>query len=380
MRSRRGKTGGIAGGIAGGLAACVAMLCGPAGAQTSPPPDLNGLQSTADQIQRFGPWERQSPYFERSMARLWADNGWRDEPDDFAYQTLREIVRIPPWQFMERFDALTQGIQRRYGLTEQQTNDLKGSLAREAGALFIKHGAVIARQINEQINMRTEGMDDDALMAGLRADMVRWTRETEGLHADAMAAIDRVTGAFAAGLNEEQRKQFEKDRKTLGKMTQFADHVRQEAREGRFKPELLGFDASELSKFMREPRAPAPGDSKSPAAGAAAKPAIALVRTDPATWQVYVRQFGERFKLDAAQIEAAESIRAELVERAQRYLAAHQAEVAAIEPRLRDEHSLLRPVIDLFENMKTRLDAIPRREQREAGGDPKPDRGKGSQP
>lgn len=354
------------------LVTLTGMVTG-APAQTPPPHDLSGLQSVADQVRRFGPWERQYAFFERAIARIWSNNGWRDESDDFAYQTFRDVARIPPWEVMARLDTLARSVQRRYALTDQQAGELKGLIAREAGALFIKHGAVIARQVNEQLNMRVDGLDDEALMAALRADVARWTRETDGLHADALAAVERVMDRFASGLNADQRKQFDIDRKTVGKLMAFASHVREEASAGRFKPELLGMDAAELATFVRQPRVMSDTeDMKKAVVGGGSPPLPMFVRTDPSTWYIYVRQFGERYRLDSAQLEAAESIRIEMVERAENYLAPRRAEVDAIEPRGRDDHPLLRPVVDLFENMKARLEALPRREQREAAGDRKP--------
>ena len=74
--------------------------------------------------------------------------------------------------------------------------------------------------------------------------------------------------------------------------------------------------------------------------------------------------FKKRFELDAGQMSTAESVHAELLERAKGYMAARGDALAAVAPRERPAHEAYEPIRQLFMELQDRLSAIPTTSQR----------------
>ncbi|MCH7839456.1 MAG: hypothetical protein IID38_04375, partial [Planctomycetes bacterium] len=88
---------------------------------------------------------------------------------------------------------------------------------------------------------------------------------------------------------------------------------------------------------------------------------------DPTTWFAYVLEVEKRYRLDAGQMGTAESIHAELLERASAYQTSHAAELAAVAPAQRAKAEAYERVRDIFRELQARLDAIPTTSQRDEG-------------
>jgi hypothetical protein len=86
---------------------------------------------------------------------------------------------------------------------------------------------------------------------------------------------------------------------------------------------------------------------------------------EPATWFAYVLDFQKRFKLDPGQKTTANSIHAELLARANSYISAHAERLDKVARRDRAEDQAYEPIRGLFEELKERLDALPRSAQRD---------------
>lgn len=328
------------------------------------------LLQTAQEIQKFGPWEEQFAWIDRSMVRIWDQNGWRGESDEFALRTLREVAKIPPWQITQRFDRFGQLLKDRYTLSDAQVSGVQSSMMTELTGLFVKHSPTIVKQVREQVELRIDAPDDEAFMRELATRMAGWVRETDALHRDAMEALDRVASGFEAGLSAEQKRIFEKDRASLNRVAGYGDRVRALAAEGKFKPEDSGLTRDEFLQVMKPVRSrgetSSDKDAKPQPGADAAKDAGRWLKHDPTTWAVYVREFERKYGLEPAQVKTAESILDEMVERADRYVRAHRAELDKIEPAKREGHAALKPVVEFFNGMDARLQAIPRREQKDA--------------
>ncbi|MCC7293509.1 MAG: hypothetical protein IT449_15735 [Phycisphaerales bacterium] len=328
------------------------------------------LLQTAQEIQKFGPWEEQFAWIDRSMVRIWDQNGWRGESDEFALRTLREVAKIPPWQITQRFDRFGQLLKDRYTLSDAQVSGVQSSMMTELTGLFVKHSPTIVKQVREQVELRIEAPDDEAFMRELQGRVAGWVRETDALHRDAMEALDRVASGFEAGLSPEQKRIYEKDRASLNRLTGYGDRMRTLAAEGKFKPEDYGLTRDEFLQVMKAARsrgeASAGKDAKPLPGSDAAKDAGRWLKHDPTTWVVYVREFERKYQLDPAQVKTADSILDEMAERADRYVRAHRPELDKIEPAKREGHAAFQPVVEFFDAMDARLQAIPRREQKDA--------------
>lgn len=342
------------------------LISTPAAAQEPPStaPSLERLAKTAEALSQWGPWEEQAAWIERSMTRVWERNGWNDEPDRFALETIRDVAAIPPWRIFERLEFLTSRARERYDLTDAQAANLKQSLMTETATLFARHAPTIVRQINEQTRLRLEAEDDEGLMKEIQGNVARWMQDTEPLHRDAMEAFARVTSAFESGLTPEQRQKFATDRRTIDKLTRHGEQLRAEGLAGRFDPEAWGMSREEFTGWLREISLRGPVGVRRGEGAVAAAPPRWLAHV-PSTWRYYVEDAAQRFSFDAAQIKAADSILAELVERADRHLLAQRKVLDAVDPAARASHEAMKPVLDLFESLKYRLDALKRREQKD---------------
>ncbi|MCK6463429.1 MAG: hypothetical protein KJ057_01095 [Phycisphaerae bacterium] len=357
------------------------LVSTPAAAQEPPAtaPSLERLAKTAEGLAQWGPWEEQAAWIDRSMTRVWERNGWNDEPDRFALETMRDVAAIPPWRIFERLDFLTSRARERYDLTDAQAANLKQSIMTETATLFARHAPTIVRQINEQTRLRLEAEDDEGLMKEIQGNVARWMQDTEPLHRDAMEAFARVTSAFESGLTPEQKQKFAADRRMIDKLTRHGEQLRAEGLAGRFDPEAWGMSREEFTGWLREISLHGPGNARRGEGAVAAAPPRWLAHV-PSTWRYYVEDATQRFSFDAAQIKAADSILAELAERADRHLLAQRKVLDTVDPAARASHEAMKPVLDLFESLKTRLDALKRREQKDdpSSGTPRPRPGGGT--
>ncbi|MCG3130393.1 MAG: hypothetical protein FLDDKLPJ_01150 [Phycisphaerae bacterium] len=340
--------------------------------QPSTAPSLERLAKTAEALAQWGPWEEQAAWIDRSMTRVWERNGWSDEPDRFALETMRGVATIPPWKIFDRLEFMTSRARERYGLSDVQAANLKQSVMTETATLFARHAPTIVRQINEQTRLRLEAEDDEGLMKEIQANVARWMQDTEPLHRDAMEAFARVTSAFESGLTPEQKRKFAADRKTIDKLTRHGEQLRAEGLAGRFDPEAWGMSREEFTGWLREVSLHGPGGVRRGEGAVAAAPPRWQAHV-PSTWRYYVEDVTRRSSFDAAQIKAADSILTELAERADRHLLAQRKVLDAVDPAARASHEAMKPVLDLFESLKNRLDALRRREQKDdPAGPPQP--------
>jgi hypothetical protein len=87
---------------------------------------------------------------------------------------------------------------------------------------------------------------------------------------------------------------------------------------------------------------------------------------DATTWIALVIEYGNRYSLDAGQMDTAWSIHAELVERAGRYSNGRKADLASVPESQRATSAAYGPIRDWFEELRERLESLPTTQQREA--------------
>lgn len=127
-----------------------------------------------------------------------------------------------------------------------------------------------------------------------------------------------------------------------------------------------------------------PAVASGPAAASSA-PAVA----DPAdigdTWTRYVETFISKYQLDGRQQQQSWQIHGELKKRAEEYRTAHRSDYEAVD-RIENKNlaaqelkDLNKSILDMFAEMKTRLDSIPTEEQRKVADAAQPVRPTASQ-
>ncbi len=183
------------------IALCVLLGAGPGlaaqpGAADEQPDD----QAVAAEIGRLtaefkklGDWESQFRIIDRAINNMWSSNNWDSEPDIYARDTIREVARIPPWEFDQRIDRLTQRLAERYELPPARRAQLKAMIYRESFGFLWSNSGVLFDQIRQTVGARVEHRpftpeqvaewmrQGEPLTEDLDRRMSRMVREVEGM-------------------------------------------------------------------------------------------------------------------------------------------------------------------------------------------------------
>ena len=346
----------------------------------SPPPDpgepaLGGnlprqFRETGDLLRQLGDWEHEADLGRHYFDRVWTENGWSSDADQFARQVGRTVVEIPPWNLQGRLEKFGDLIQERYQLDERQRRVLAGAVQRELIGLTMRHAATILQQTREAVGARVRGEP-------FTADQIaKWTRDSEPLMADARRGVERIAERLGKHLTPDQQKLLAADMKSYDKRKAFYKRLRAEWADGRWKAEDWGLENDRVQRGTAGDGAPPRlrrgenvPDPESRRAGN--EPSPGVWPYDESTWARYATDFIARYGLDPSQKRAVQSILTELVARAGEYRQAHKAELDAIAPLERATHKKLDPIRALFQELEQRLDTVPTGAQsRRAGTEP----------
>jgi hypothetical protein len=309
-------------------------------------------------------WDEEAQRLRRAAETLWERNGWNDESDRFARDVACEVTAIPPWDVAARLNLLTTRAAERYGLNDESAMRLKGSVMREAGGFIMRNGGAIIENGREALVARARGEPYTA------EQVAKWAKVLEPLLTDMRASVDRVGDEIKPSLDPEHQRLFDQDMQSVQKRTRYVDAMRTRWTEGKWQPTDWGLEADPIQTRAVPPRALDPSAAIPIPVAPAAQPSpnVSLptcVSYDPATWFACVLEFEKRFQLDAGQKSTAQSIHAELVERAGDYAKTHREELRAVPTPQRSTHPAYEPIRALFAELQARLDALPTTAQQE---------------
>ena len=354
--------------------AAVALSVGPASvyAFNEPsdgpdPPVLEGFRRLTKQMHRLD-WGKERPFIERAIQNVWESSGWTDESDRFARDLACEVASIPPWEPLKRLNLFNERITGRYGLSKEEAGRFQSAVMREAGGLLMRHTGVILEQAREGMQARVHGEPFTA------EQIARWTKRSQPLITEMRKSVDRLVAEVEPMVEPGKRKLLEGDLKSFKKRKRHMDKLRVRWAGGQWEPEDWGLQndpvqtaaspvgRSEAASRVRG-RAAVPPERQQP------KPTKIphWVAYKPSTWFAYVLDCQKRFNLDSGQMSTAESIHAELLDRAKCYAEAHADTLKAIPARERAAHEAYEPIRSLFGELQSRLDAIPTTSQRDRG-------------
>jgi hypothetical protein len=245
-------------------------------------------------------------------------------------------------------------------MSTREAASLKSAMYREALGFMWNNAPVLFRQVREYVDKRVRGEPFSA------EQVAKWIQESEPLMEDWKERHDRLVEAIRPLVDEQHRELLERDLERFDRRMERFEALRESWSKGNWKPEqwgldddpiqnqglgegLSGFTPIERAAMLRRGRLPAKHWDY-----------------DPSTWERYVRAFIALYDLDAGQIDAAESILAELLARAADYMWSHRVALADIPRDQRSTHERFRPLRDMFAELKTRLARIPRDAQRRA--------------
>lgn len=388
----------------------------------------NDLMERVHRIQeamaRLQPWEEHVGYLSDAMQKVFERNGWTSDEHRFALDLALEIESIPPERMQERFARMGEMVRERYNLDESQASVLRGLMMRDAFAMFSKHSERIVEYASEMLETRADGQavtpDKVARWVRLAKPVFEDARQrfeatarefSEELRPEQrdvferdfkaasqrLARVDELSGKWARGEWSPSEWGIEEDPIQLageaalreadggGRGTADAPAVRggRGADERRAQREGAAPDAGpgdaapgarrEASEPAREPAHE--GELETPPAahpGARARNGKSSVAAQPDDeWARYVRDFIARYKLDQGQQNAAWAAYRALKEQADRARPRVESRVAELqkqggEAAEREQRikAARKPLDELFEQLKRRLERLPTRKQR----------------
>lgn len=333
-------------------------------AEGYPPSILDSFERLSEHMDDAG-WERQSEFITRSIDNLWKRNGWTTEADRFARDAACEVTAIPPWRVMKRLNTINARLTQRYGLSEAQASQFQGAIIRETSGILMRNLGVITKQIQEVMQTRSEGKPFTA------EQVARWMEEGRPIMIGMRESVDRVMQTLRPMLGPDKLETFDADLESYEKRQRVVDQAAERWARGQWQPSDWGLEDDPLHRNASLENVP-----KADMANRAARPEsknsrpaklAKCVAHDPETWYACVLELKEQFKLDPGQQDTAESIRAELVERARAYVKSRAATLQKVPVTERKTHEVFEPVFTLFSEFKSRLEAIPTTSQREEG-------------
>lgn len=346
-------------------------LPSPLRALDEPQPSIDGV--ILEKFQQLGGvfgesnWEEETALIERAIDNLWRRNGWTDEADEFGKALAQEVAAIPPWEPIKRIDTFNDRLAKRYGLSDENALRLKTSITKEIGRVLMKNAGVIFEQMKEGLEMRGSGEPFSA------EQIARWSKRSQPLLADVRKSVERLRVDLEPMLDAAHRRILKQDLKSYRKRERYMDAMTSRWAEGKWRPADWGLQDDPVYAAVSATERPPPvrrtkATTKEERDTAPRKP-LKWNSHDPSTWSNYVLSFGERFGLDPSQMSTAESIHTELYNRAAAYTETRADAMQKVRPNQRAAHHLFEPIRSFFEELQSRLNAIPTSSQRQRAGD-----------
>jgi hypothetical protein len=345
-----------------------------------------------ERVKELGPWQEQSRQINQMVETVFTQNGWDSEADLFARDLAVQVSALPPWDINGRIDMLTNAVAVRYQLSGEQRSDLRQRIWGDVITLTKRSFPSMLPTLGEMLETRAAGEPFTP------EQVSRWMRNMRPLIDRNMEYIQSSLSAFRQTLEPHQREIFDRDvaaadRRAMVVMNQMTHWER-----GQWKPADWGLQHDPIHAKQAEPNPrpqPAPRERRlrRELAGPVAAEASVVAR-DRDQWEQYVEQFIRRYGLDEAQQTAAWSVYADLKARADQWHASHADELNALEAKANASEGdasqrqsakqhlseAKQPLVDMFAELKSRLDNLLTSEQRSKEEEPqrRPDRRRSS--
>lgn len=313
------------------------------------------------ELRKLGDWDEQYATIERAIDRMWEENGWQEESDQFAKSLLLKVSAIPPWEFAERSETAINEVAERYHMTGAQTAKLRSQFYLRTGKLLFKNTGLIFKQVKEISAARLSGKPFT------QEQITEWVNESDAFLDQAREEFDGLVETVSRDLTPQQREILERDMESYKRRVKALNDLRDSWRRGEWNPEDWGLDNDPIqtgadpiarARLLQKIRASAKRLQKQRLAQPYFHP------HDETTWERYVRRFIARYKLDEGQSDACHSILREMKARADAYRKAHRRELASIPKTALPYSQRLAPIRDMFEELKRRMDRIVTNAQR----------------
>ncbi len=347
----------------------------------------NHVGSILGAARGLGDWERHSGYMFDAVGRVYDQNGWNSEADNFSLDVMRAVESIPPWEINQRFDTFVGVISDRYYLDEKQEAKLRRMLVTENARLFTKHSGRIMSYATEALQTRAAGQP-------FTADQVaRWTRTAQPVFRDSRVSFQRLADDFSKQLDPEQRQILARDVAAATNRMDTMEQMAQKWMQGEWTADEWGmqYDPIQMAGEERliaaedaaaEAAAQAhqdPGSDAGVVAGVSERapqppapaptPPPANVARDDDRYARYVRAFIDKFQINNEQQQRAWLFHKEVIGRDAGLRARFDPRIAAADEGSELRKSLTadldRSLDRLFDQLKRRLERLPTRKQRQ---------------
>lgn len=345
-------------------------------------------------------WDEQADYIQFAAERVFAVNGWDSEPDRFALDTISEVERIPPWDMQGRIDTLMARLSDRWQLTEEQAEHFEYMAMQEAMKFFSENTDTIVEIAAEVIQTRAQGEEFT------EEQVARFAEKAVPLFNAGKQRFEVAKTEWLETLTPEQRELAKKDVEAADNRVKKVDKLGKDWVAGVFPQRQLALEsiaAEKAAKAAAQQIDPATGQP-TPAGGGAGKTELGPdgQPVDPATaqnaalagdqqpaevkranaakanaqptdpWAAYTRDFIRRFALTSDQEQRAWLLYGQTLDRAHRLVnsrakpGAPEASSALNEALGGKANEKQRKQLEsIFDSLKSRLDRLPTRAQRE---------------
>lgn len=324
-------------------------------------------QDIEKQVKAMGPWDEHQQVVSEATDNVFRQQGWTSEPDLFARDVLRDVERIPPWEYQRREETFMNRLQVRYALTEDQKAQVSRGMRRESLKVMIKHFRTMAPMAMEMMRVRKNNEP-------FTPEMVqRWSESLDPVMADAKEALLRVAKKLEVSMTPEQRARLKSDLKATLKRHNDVVKMVDQWKQGKWTPESWGLqdDPAHRRQMEAVARARTDREVEDETRGAQRPSTEWATSTNESTWKKYVRLFCIRHHCDENQTEKSYAILRDVERKARNHRAARKNDIARLEAAIErsekgerrtrlhaDLERTLGPIREGFNELCKRLDGI----------------------
>lgn len=289
-----------------------------------------------------------------------ADPGTNPTPQPKAVASPKPGTLGSQFNIDSRLDMAAEALARRYNLTPEQDRTARDLLRTSVYSLLEKHEEDVRKLLGEIMAVQFTGKPPTA------QQVQGWAERTQPIYDDIKTEIIQGNDALHQTMNDEQKKQHDTDMaETRQAFGLFEDKLTR-WQKGGFTPDDWYPNRQRSTTQNADDSAPA-----------------ATARGPEHFWAIYTRNFIRDHELDQAQTASANSILSELSGRAEKMRASRSVELknledklnqllsatppdsAALQKVLAQRRDLMKPINDLFKELKDRLGKLPNAAQNE---------------
>ncbi len=344
--------------------------------------DLAKVRQVQEGARQLGDWDTQYRVIEDATDRIFQQQGWTSEADQYARGLMREVGRISPWNAQERQRVFMDGLQSRYELTEDQKTILQSEMQREAMQVAMKH-------FKSTLPVAVEIIQTRAKQQPFTAEQVqRWSKALRPLMDDSIGSVDRVVAQLDKTLTEAQRAKLRADVDALRKRHQDVTKLMEKWQAGQWTPLDWGLHNDPLHAAAVAQALAADAEKTRLAEEARQRlEEEGRISRDESAWDAYVKRFCDQYQCTDAQRTQADAILKGSQKEARDYLNARGKDIEGLRAQLAGNgksaeerqrlatelERLQAPVQEVFNRMKARLEGqVLTTEQKTKFGSPPP--------